>query len=72
MEVLIIIFCLIAYYVIGAFCVAKFSEDFMNIKIDPKEDKVMLGGLTQIWPMFMLLYLCSKVVILIRSGKNGR
>ena len=73
MKVLIIIGCIILYFVIGAFCVAKFSEDFLGEPISIEYDAAMCGGLSIIWPVFMLMYLCFKIVILFsRKIENGR
>ena len=62
MKVLIIILCIVAYLVIGTFCIAKTVEDFMGVPIDFKKDAFLLGWFTMIWPLFILLYLLSRIV----------
>lgn len=70
---LIIIICIIAYFVIGAFCVSKYADDFIGFHIDDDSEIVIYGALTLVWPVFMLLYVCGIIVGFFKfKNKDGR
>lgn len=69
--IIIIILCIIAYFVIGAFLVSRFVEDFFGFPID-FEFSPMTGGFASVWPIFLLLYGCQKLVAFFKTKQNGR